>query len=99
VYMRVMCGLFEVDRAPTGSGVTARIAIQFARRLITAGQIRTFKSAANGSQYVGSVLRPAECGGRFDAVIVEVSGTSHYCGTATFKAEDNDVLRAGFLLK
>jgi trans-L-3-hydroxyproline dehydratase len=88
----------KVDRAPTGSGVTARVAVQFARGLIGVGQRRTFESAANSSKYVGSVVRTTQCGDH-DAVIVEVSGTSYYCGTATFVAEDADELRAGFLLE
>lgn len=90
--------MFKVDRAPTGSGVTARVAVQFARSLINIGERRVFESAANGSQYVGSVVKTTTCG-HLDAVVVEVSGTGHYCGTANFIAEDNDELRAGFLLK
>jgi proline racemase len=58
-----------------------------------------FESAANGSKYVGSVVTTTKCADEIDAVIVEVSGTSHYTGTATFTAEDSDDLRGGFLLK
>jgi len=99
-----------VDRAPTGSGVTARIAVQYARRLIDVGQTRAFRSAATGIDYTGCVLRPTSCGpteaegteGTDDArpaVIVEVSGTAYYTGTAVFTAEDDDELKHAFLLK
>jgi len=95
-----------VDRAPTGSGVTARIAVQYARRLIDVGQTRAFRSAATGIDYTGCVLRPTSCGpteaegtdGARPAVIVEVSGTAYYTGTAVFTAEDDDELKRGFLL-
>jgi trans-L-3-hydroxyproline dehydratase len=96
----------EVDRAPTGSGVTARVAVQFARHLIELGQRRTFESAANGSRYTGQVVRRLQAAdwagtGRlqFPAVTVEVSGTAYYSGTATFTAEDGDDLKDGFLLR
>jgi len=95
-----------VDRAPTGSGVTARIAVQYARRLIDVGQTRAFRSAATGIDYTGCVLRPTSCGpteaeGTDDAIpafLVEVSGTAYYTGTAVFTAEDDDELKRGFLL-
>jgi len=90
----------QVDRAPTGSGVTARIAVQYARGQIDIGQTRVFQSAATGSQYTASVLRSTTCL-QLDrtAVIVQVSGTAYYTGTATFTAEDTDELKKGFLLK
>ena len=91
-----------MDRAPTGSGVTARVAVQYARRLIDVGQTRAFRSAATGIEYSGAVLRPATtCGPPRDrpAVIVEVSGTARYTGSATFTAEDDDELKRGFLVK
>jgi len=52
------------------------------------------------------VLRPTSCGpteaegtdGARPAVIVEVSGTAYYTGTAVFTAEDDDELKRGFLL-
>jgi len=87
-----------VDRAPTGSGVTARVAVQYARGQIPLDRARAFESAANGSLYTGRVVRETTCG-EIPAVIVEVGGTSFYTGKATFTAEDGDELRAGFLLK
>jgi trans-L-3-hydroxyproline dehydratase len=87
----------EVDRSPTGSGVTARLAVQHARGLIAAGQARRFESLT-GAVFEGRVVRAARAG-RFDAVIVEVAGQAHYTGTARFTLERGDALGEGFLLR
>src|SRR5215470_17590160 len=72
----------EVDRSPTGSGVTARLALQHARRQIQPGQPRRFESVT-GAVFTGRVLRAAQAGDR-EAVVVEVGGRAHYTGTARF---------------
>ena len=87
----------EVDRSPTGSGVTARIAVQHARGLIAIGQERRFESVT-GAVFTGRALARAKVG-RFDAVTVEVGGRAHYTGTARFTVEPDDPLAAGFLLR
>ncbi len=96
----------EVDRSPTGSGVTARIALQHARGQISAGRSRLFESVT-GARFGGRVasrLKLAALGaarelnGR-DAVTVEVTGRAHYTGKAQFVAEPDDLLRDGFLLR
>ncbi|XP_019581380.2 trans-3-hydroxy-L-proline dehydratase isoform X1 [Rhinolophus sinicus] len=88
----------QVDRSPTGSGVTARIALQYHKGLLELNQTRAFKSSATGSVFTGKAVREANCGD-FHGVIVEVSGQSHYTGIASFIIEDDDPLRDGFLLK
>lgn len=87
----------EVDRSPTGSGVTARIALQHARGLIRPGQSRRFESVT-GAIFTGKALRETRCG-PFPAVTVEVAGRAHYTGTARFTLEDDDQIGRGFLLK
>jgi trans-L-3-hydroxyproline dehydratase len=87
----------EVDRSPTGSGVTARIAVQQAKGLIAIGQERKFESVT-GALFTGKALRAAKAG-RFDAVTVEVGGRAHYTGTARFTLEPDDPLKGGFLLR
>jgi proline racemase len=87
----------EVDRSPTGSGVTARIALQHARGLIALGQERRFESVT-GALFTGKALRETKAG-RFAAVTVEVGGRAHYTGTARFTLEENDEIGRGFLLK
>ncbi len=87
----------EVDRSPTGSGVTARIALQHARGLIALGQERRFQSLT-GALFTGKALEETRAG-RFPAVIAEVGGKAHYTGRATFTLEEDDEIGRGFLLK
>ena len=87
----------EVDRSPTGSGVTARIALQLARKQIALGQERRFESVT-GAIFTGKALRETKTG-RFDAVIVEVGGKAHYTGSAKFTIEESDEIGRGFLLR
>lgn len=88
----------QVDRSPTGSGVTARIALQYHKGLIQLEQTRTFKSGATDSLFTGKAVKETVCGD-YNAVIVEVSGRAHYTGTASFTVESDDPLKDGFLLK
>ena len=86
----------QVDRSPTGSGVTARIAVQHARGQIPLGVEREFESLTR-STFTGRAVREVMAGDR-PAVIVEVGGRAHYTGEAIFTAEDDDPL-APFLLR
>ncbi|KAJ3607231.1 hypothetical protein NHX12_026743 [Muraenolepis orangiensis] len=88
----------QVDRSPTGSGVTARIALQHHKGLIGLNQARTFKSGATGSEFTGKAVRETMCG-EFKAVVVEVAGRAFYTGTSRFVREKDDTLASGFLLK
>lgn len=86
----------QVDRSPTGSGVTARIAIQHAAGLIGLGQERTFASVV-GSTFTGRAIAVTTVGDR-PAVVVEVAGRAHYTGRSEFTLEDDDDLPA-FLVR
>ena len=87
----------EVDRSPTGSGVTARLAAMFAKGQIGLGQRRVFESIA-GSRFSGSVAREAKAGPHA-AIIAEVGGRAYYSGRAEFIVEEDDALGQGFLLR
>ncbi len=87
----------EVDRSPTGSGVTARLALAHARGLAKAGEPHVFESLT-GARFGGRVARETALGGR-RAVTVEVAGEAYYTGSAHFTAEAADPLRDGFLLR
>ncbi|MEQ2238133.1 Trans-L-3-hydroxyproline dehydratase [Ilyodon furcidens] len=50
----------QVDRSPTGSGVTARVALQHHKGLIQLNQTRTFQSGATGSQFTGKAVEVEE---------------------------------------
>ncbi len=86
-----------MDRSPTGSGVTARIALQYSRGEVAVGQRRVFQ-AINGSTFTGAVVKETLCG-QHKAVIVEVGGKGHYMGQTTFTLENDDPFPEGFLLQ
>nr|XP_033807682.1 trans-3-hydroxy-L-proline dehydratase isoform X2 [Geotrypetes seraphini] len=88
----------QVDRSPTGSGVTGRIALQYHKGLIQLNQTRTFKSGTTDSLFTGKAVKETICGD-FKAVTVEVSGQAYYTGTAHFVFENEDMLKNGFFLK
>uniref|UniRef100_A0A3B5L8W7 trans-L-3-hydroxyproline dehydratase n=2 Tax=Xiphophorus couchianus TaxID=32473 RepID=A0A3B5L8W7_9TELE len=88
----------QVDRSPTGSGVTARVALQYHKGLIQLNQTRTFQSGATGSQFTGKAVEEIRCGD-FRAVVVEVAGRAFYTGVSRFVQEPQDELTHGFLLK
>ncbi|MER9072537.1 proline racemase family protein [Mesorhizobium sp. M0904] len=87
----------EVDRSPTGSGVTARLAAMHAKGQIEIGRARLFESIA-GSRFSGAVARTATAGPH-DAIIARVGGRAYYSGRAEFIVEDDDELGSGFLLR
>lgn len=87
----------QVDRSPTGSGVTARLAAMHARGQISTGQRRTFESII-GSRFAGFVASETSCGPH-PAITALVSGRAYYSGKAEFIVEDDDPLAAGFLVR
>lgn len=87
----------QVDRSPTGSGVTARLAAMHARGQIGIGQPRSFQSII-GSRFSGSVASLTQSGPH-KAITAEVSGRAWYSGKAEFIVEDDDPLADGFLVR
>lgn len=87
----------EVDRSPTGSGVTARLAAMHARGSIDIGQTRRFESIV-GSVFTGAVARTTEAGPH-RAIVARVGGRAHYSGKAEYWLEDGDALGRGFLVR
>jgi trans-L-3-hydroxyproline dehydratase len=87
----------EVDRSPTGSGVTARLASMHAKGQIGVGEARAFESIV-GSRFEGSVARMTTAGPH-KAIVARVSGRAHYSGKAEFTLEEDDVLGRGFLVR
>ena len=87
----------QVDRSPTGSGVSARMALQMARRLARLGDQRRFESCT-GAVFTGTAAREASPVGPRRSVIVEVGGIAQFTGEALFRFDPNDPLRDGFTL-
>ena len=87
----------EVDRSPTGSGVTARLALMRARGEVEVGETRWFRSIT-GSEFTGMVARDTVLAGQ-PAIVARVGGKAHYSGTATFTVEADDPFPDGFLVR
>jgi len=87
----------QIDRSPTGSGVSARLALQMARRQVRLGEQRSFESCT-GSVFTGKTLREAPPVGPRKSVIVEVGGIAHVTGESCFRFDADDPLRDGFTL-
>jgi trans-L-3-hydroxyproline dehydratase len=87
----------EVDRSPTGSGVTARLAAMHAKGQIAIGETRIFESIV-GSQFTGTVACTTRAGPH-EAIVARVGGRAFYSGKAEFIVEEGDLLGRGFLVR
>lgn len=84
----------EVDRSATGSGVSARAALHYARGELTLGTPITIESILGSTMTV----RVAEATqfGPHAAIIPEVSGTAHIIGRNELYLDPDDRLGQGF---
>jgi trans-L-3-hydroxyproline dehydratase len=87
----------EVDRSPTGTGVSARAAIHRARGELEVGEEMVVESII-GSRFTVRVLSETEFG-PFPAVIPEVEGSASITGRHEFLIDPRDPLRDGFILR
>jgi trans-L-3-hydroxyproline dehydratase len=87
----------EVDRSPTGTGVSGRMAIHRARKEIELDELMTIESII-GTKFTGSVIREVSFG-PFDAVIPKVGGNAYITGRNEFLIDPNDPLKNGFILR
>lgn len=87
----------EVDRSPTGTGVSARLAILHARGEVGIGETLAIESII-GSRFLGRIVRTTAVG-PYTAVIPEVEGTAFLTGRHDFWIDPADPLRWGFILR
>lgn len=87
----------EVDRCPTGTGVSGRLAIHRARGELGVDQSIRIESIL-GTCFEGRVLDDVEVGGR-NGVIPEVAGRAWITGRHEFLIAPDDPLRDGFLVR
>lgn len=87
----------EVDRSPTGTGVSARAALHHARGELSLGDEFTVESIL-GTTFTGK-LEQETAFGPYQAVIPSVSGTSHITGRNEIFIDPEDPLRHGFMLR
>jgi trans-L-3-hydroxyproline dehydratase len=87
----------EVDRSPTGTGVSGRMALHHARGEVGIGDPLVIESII-GSRFTGYVAEETTFGPH-KAVIPEVEGTAHITGIHSFFIDPADPLRDGFILR
>jgi trans-L-3-hydroxyproline dehydratase len=87
----------EVDRSPTGTGVSGRLAIHHRRGEIQKNQPITIESII-GSKFTGKVIEETTFG-PYPAIIPEVTGEAHIVGRNELWINPNDPLKDGFILR
>ena len=87
----------EVDRSPCGSGTSARLAVLYARRLLSLDAILRHQGIV-GTEFTGRVLTETSTSDR-PAVITQVGGRASRTGFHTFVLEPGDELGLGFQLR
>lgn len=87
----------EVDRSPTGTGVSGRAAILYERNALQVGEAVTISSITGSSFDVKIAAVTTYSGHR--AVVPEVTGTAFVTGRHEFVINDSDPLAKGFLLR
>ena len=88
----------EVDRSPTGTGVSARLALHAARGELAPGEELVIESIlGRRSAFRGRVAGAAQVG-EFAAIVPEVAGTAFLTGRHEFVLGPRDALGQGFLL-
>jgi len=87
----------EVDRCPTGSGVSARIAYYVSEGAVGLNETLIIESVI-GSRFEVAAIDEVEYG-PYHAVIPEVRGTASITGFHEFVLEESDEIRDGFLIR
>ncbi|MCA9870301.1 MAG: proline racemase family protein [Caldilineae bacterium] len=87
----------EVDRCPTGTGVSGRLALHHARGELAIDQSIIVESII-GSRFSGRVVETTTFGPH-PAIIPEVTGSAYITGHHEFIIDPDDPLRDGFLLR
>lgn len=87
----------EVDRSPTGSGVSARVALHHKRGELATDQSITIESIL-GTTFDCKVAETVDYHGQ-SAVIPEVAGEAYVTGKHTFTIDPEDPLKEGFIFR
>jgi proline racemase len=88
----------QIDRSPTGSGVTARLALAAARGRMSVGESCEIRGVS-GEGFTGMLAALDEgASGPLVRVRVRVAGRSYYAARSAFVAEPRDRFAHGFAL-
>lgn len=88
----------EVDRSPTGTGVSARLALHHAKGEIADDQYVVIESILGRESVFGGRVAGRAQVGPHEAIIPEVSGTAFITGRHEFIIDPRDTLGKGFLV-
>ncbi|KAL6062960.1 trans-L-3-hydroxyproline dehydratase [Balamuthia mandrillaris] len=86
----------EVDRCPTGTGVSGRLALHHAKKELSVGETIVIESIL-GTTFTGRVVKETQFGS-FKAIIPEVGGRAFVTGFNKWVLDPEDPLRYGFIL-
>jgi len=87
----------EVDRSPTGTGVSGLLALHYAKGLVGVGQPIVVESIL-GTTFTGEVVAETTFG-PYPAVVPRVTGTAYIVGRNELLIDPADPLAMGFLLR
>jgi proline racemase len=87
----------EVDRSPTGTGVSGRVALEHAKGRLSVGQPFVIESLI-GTRFTGRVVRETTFG-EYAGVVPEVEGSAYITGRHEFLIAPDDPLKDGFILR
>lgn len=87
----------EVDRSPTGTGVSGRVAIDYERNELGLNEPRIIESIL-GTKFKASVIEETNFG-KHKAVIPQVEGNAYITGRNEFFIDPNDELKYGFIFR
>ncbi|MCP4022518.1 MAG: proline racemase family protein [Desulfobacteraceae bacterium] len=87
----------EVDRSPTGTGVSARLAILNQKNKIKKNECIQINSIINSS-FTGEITDYAKAG-EHSAVIPKITGSAYITGKHEFLIDPSDPLNQGFILR
>ena len=87
----------ELDRSPTGSGVSARASLHFSKGELKADETITIESILGTTMDVR--IDKVVDYSTYTSVIPEVSGTAYYTGKSEFWFDPADPLKSGFIFR
>ncbi len=87
----------EVDRCPTGTGVSARAALHYARQELKLHQSIRIESIL-GTTFDVEIAELTEFGD-YEAIIPKVTGTASIIGKHEFYFDPDDALKQGFIFR
>lgn len=91
----------QVDRSPTGSCVSAQVALAVEKGTAGMGEVLTFESLVSvqhrGNSFQGTAVEKVKLEDGREGVVVKVEGKASYTGVSKFIVEEQDEMKEGFV--